>query len=134
MTALSGRVARLKITSAAATTTTGVAMTAYTSSTDRVLFRISNSSQRHWDRVTDPTVYVNTTAHTDFAINYVQGKITFGTPLTTAESAQVTADVRWHTASYLPVTRSWSADVTADMLDVTTFSTTTGAVGSGHCS
>ena len=57
-----------------------------------------------------------------------EGKVTFGTALTTAESALVTVDARHLTASYLPITRNWSLDMTADMLDTTTFSTTTGSV------
>jgi hypothetical protein len=73
-------------------------------------------------------VFVLTTAHTDFGINYVQGKVTFGTALTTAEGDGVTVDARWLTSSYLPMTRTWDLSVANDMLDITTFSTTTGAV------
>jgi hypothetical protein len=59
----------------------------------------------------------------------VQGKVEFtGTPLTVAESAQVTADVYWLTASYMPWTRSWTADIDNTMHDVTSFSTTTADV------
>ena len=96
--------------------------------TDRFLFRITDATMRHWTRATEPTVFVLTTAHTDFAVNYVQGKVTFGTALTTAEGDAVTVDARFVTASYLPITRSWSMDVSVGMLDTTTFSTTTGAV------
>jgi len=127
MAAIAGKTAKIKTTSAAATTSTGEAMTSLSGTTDRFLFRITDKSKRHWTRDLDPTVYVNTTAHTDFAINFVQGKVTFGTALTTAESALVTVDARHVTASYLPVTRTWTLAASIDMLDITTFSTTTGA-------
>ena len=126
MAALAGKVAKVKFTAAAATTSTGEAMTSMTVSTDRLLFRITDGTKRHWNLDTDPTVYVLTTAHTDFAINYVQGKVTFGSVLTTAEGDAVTVDARFHTASYLPGTRNWALSASNDMLDVTTFSTTTG--------
>lgn len=127
MAAIAGKTAKIKTTSAAATTSTGEAMTSLSGTTDRFLFRITDKTKRHWTRDLDPTVYVNTTAHTDFAINFVQGKVTFGTALTTTESAQVTVDARHLTSSYLPVTRNWTLSASIDMLDITTFSTTTGA-------
>ena len=129
MAAIAGKTAKVKTTAAAATTSTGEAMTSLSGTTDRFLFRITDKTKRHWtrDATLTPTVYVNTTVHTDFATNFVQGKVTFGTALTTAESALVTVDARHVTASYLPVTRSWSLAATVDMLDVTTFSTTTGS-------
>lgn len=93
--------------------------------TDRTEFRITDATKRHWTRDQDPIILVNSTASTDFAINYVQGKLTFGTPLTTAEGDAVTGTVYWHTASFLPYTRSWTLDQETDMLDVTCLSTTT---------
>ena len=130
MAAFAGKTAKVKITAATATTSTGEAMSSLSGTTDRFLFRITDKTKRHWTRDTAlvPVVYVNTTIHTDFATNFVQGKVTFGTALTTAESAQVTVDARHLTASYLPMTRNWSLDVSVDMLDTTTFSTTTGSV------
>ena len=127
MPAFAGKTAKVRFTAAAATTSTGEAMTSLSVTTDRFLFRISDGDLRHWDRALDPTVYVLTTAHTDFSINYVQGKVTFGTALTTAEGDAVTVDARYHTSSYLPITRSWELTANVDMLDTTTFSTTTGA-------
>ncbi len=129
MAAIAGKSAKVKTTSAAATTSTGEAMTSLSPTTDRFLFRITDKTKRHWTRdvTLTPTVYVNTTAHTDFATNFVQGKVTFGTALTTAESALVTVDARHVTSSYLPMTRNWSLSATIDMLDVTTFSTSTSA-------
>ncbi len=130
MAAAAGKTAKLKFTAAAATTSTGEAMTSLSVTTDRFLFRITDKTKRHWTRDTTlvPTVYVLTTAHTDFATNFVQGKVTFGTALTTAEGDAVTVDARFLTASYLPMTRTWDLTVSNDMLDNTAFSTTTGAV------
>ena len=125
MAAFAGKTAKIKTTAAAATTSAGEAMTSLSPTTDRFLFRITDKSKRHWTRALDPSVFVLTTAHTDFAINYVQGKVTFGTALTTTESDGVTVDARHVTASYLPVTRSWTLSASVDMLDTTTLSTTT---------
>ena len=124
MSALTGKAAKVKYTSVAYSTAAGEAFTSLSASTDRTEFKITDQSKRHWTRDTPPVVLVNSTAHTDVKFNYVQGKLTFtGTPLTTAESAQVTATVYWVTASYLPWTRTWSADIDTDMLETTSFST-----------
>ena len=124
MAAFAGKTSKVKFTAAAATTSTGEAMTSLSGTTDRFLFRITDKAKRHWSRdaTITPTVYVLTTAHTDFATNFVQGKVTFGTALTTAEGDAVTVDARYHTASYLPITRSWELTSNVAMLDVTTFS------------
>jgi len=122
--ALTGKAAKVKYTAASYSTATGEAFTSLSPTTDKTEFRITDAAKRHWTRDLPPVVYVNSTAHTDFEYNPVQGKLTFGNPLTVAESAQVTGDVYWVTATYLPWTREWSADVSVDMLDVTSFSTT----------
>ena len=129
MAAQPGTVAKFKIGSAAATTSTGEAMTSLSGTTDRFLFRITDKTMRHWskDDTIAPTVYVLTTAHTDFATNFVQGKVTFGTALTTAEGDAVTVDARFHTVSYLGFTRSATLSFSAGMLDTTVMSTSTQA-------
>jgi len=129
MAAQPGTVAKFKIGSAAATTSTGEAMTSLSGTTDRFLFRITDKTKRHWSKLASiaPTVYVLTTAHTDFAVNHVQGKVTFGTALSTVEGDAVTVDARFHTVSYLGFTRSWTLNHTADMLDTTVMSTSTAA-------
>jgi hypothetical protein len=124
MAALTGKAAKVKYTAAAYSTSAAEAFTSLSASTDKTEFRITDGSKRHWTRDLPPVVLVNSTAHTDFSWNAVQGKLTFtGTPLTVAESAQVTATVYWLTASYLPWTRTWTADIDNTMLDVTSFST-----------
>ncbi len=127
MAAVTGKAAKVKFTSVAYSTAAGEAFTSLSATTDRTEFRITDGTKRHWTRAVAPVVLVNSTAHTDFTVNYVQGKLTFtGTPLTTAQSAQVTATVYPVTASYLPWTRSWTMDASVDMLDTTSFSTSTG--------
>jgi len=124
MGALTGKSAKVKYTSASFSTSTGEAFTSLSATTDRTEFRITDGTKRHWTREQPPVVYVNSTAHTDFTYNPVQGKLSFVNALSTAESAQVTADVYWVTASYLPWTRTWSLDANVSLHDVTSFSTT----------
>ena len=129
MAVLTGKSAKVKFTAVTPTTAAGEAFTSLSATTDRTEFRITDGDKRHWTRSQNPIVLVNSTAHTDFAFNPVQGKLSFtGTPLTTAESAQVTATVYWLTASFLPWTREWALDTETDMLETTTFSTSTGDV------
>ena len=125
MPAQTGRSAKIKTTSATYSTAAGEAFTSLSATTDRTEFRITDGAKRHWTRDLPPVILVNSTAHTDFSINYVQGKITFGNVLSTAEGDAVTGTVYWHTASFLPWTRSWTLDVQTEMLDITTLSTST---------
>ena len=135
MAIVTGKGAKVKFTSATYSTAAAEAFTSISATTDRTEFRITDGTKRHWARVTStggpkpPLMVVNTTAHVgDFATNYVQGKVTFDPALTTAEGDAVTGTVYWVTASFLPWTRSFTADIQTDMLDVTSFSTTTGIV------
>ena len=135
MAIVTGKGAKVKFTSATYSTAAAEAFTSISATTDRTEFRITDATKRHWARITStggpkpPLMLVNSTAHVgDFAVNYVQGKVTFDPALTTAESALVTGTVYYVTASFLPWTRSFTADIQTDMLDVTSFSTTTGNV------
>ena len=129
MAVLTGKSAKVKFTAVTPTTAAGEAFTSLSGTTSRTEFRITDGTKRHWTRSQDPIVLVNTTAHTDFVYNPVQGKLTFtGTPLTTAEGNAVTGTVYWLTASYLPWTREWTLDTDIDMLETTSFSTSTGDV------
>jgi hypothetical protein len=123
MAALTGKAAKVKFTAASYSTAAAEAFTSLSPTTDKTEFRITDGAKRHWTRELPPVILVNSTAHTDFAWNPVQGKVTFGNPLTVAESAQVTGTVYWLTASYLPWTRSWTMDVDTNMHDTTCFST-----------
>ncbi len=124
MAVLTGKSAKVKFTAVTPTTAAGEAFTSISATTKRIEFRITDGDKRHWTRSQPPLVLVETTAHTDFVYNPVQGKITFtGAPLTTEEGNSVTATVYWLTASYLPWTRDWALDNEAEMLETTTFST-----------
>jgi hypothetical protein len=124
--AITGKAAKVKYTAVAYSTAAAEAFTSLSATTDRFEFKITDATKRHWTRDTPPLILVKTTAHTDMTYNYVQGKLTFtGAPLTTDEGDNVTGTVYWLTASYLPWTRSWSMDVNNDMLETTSFSTST---------
>jgi len=135
MAIVTGKGAKVKYTSATYSTAAAETFTSLSATTDRTDFRITDGTKRHWTRTGTtgapllPLMFVNTTAHVgDFAVNYVQGKVTFDPALTTDESNGVTGTVYWLAASFLPWTRSFTADINTDMLDVTSFSTTTGTV------
>ena len=122
--AISGKVARIRHTSASATNSTDEASDL---STDGVSLSINATAKRHWDRTsTAPAIYVSGDTGVDISadiksINYVQGIVTFTTPHSTATT--ITMDVDYLTASYLAGGRNWSVDVDTNMLDVTAFST-----------
>lgn len=126
MAALSGKVAKVKITAITPTSSTGEATTKL--STGK--YQITDYTKRHWDRETTglPVVYVNTTQRTadEYAIDPVNGIIQFSPSTLTTGSVPVTVDVHYVTASYLGQARSWSAEIETDMHDVTAFATSTG--------
>ena len=125
MGAISGKVARIRHTSASATNSTNEASDL---STDGVSLSINSTAKRHWDRTsTAPAIFVSGATASDISadvesINYVKGIVTFTTPHST--STTITMDVDYLTSSYLAGGRNWSVDVDSDMLDVTAFSTT----------
>ena len=125
MSAITGKSAKVKYTSVTSTTAGGEAMTSVSPTTDYYEYRVTNAAKRHWDMDVEPTVYVNASTAVA-AINYVQGHVTFTTALSTSDV--VTADFSYHTASFLPWTRSFALDISNDVYDVTSFSTTTGDV------
>ena len=125
MGAVTGTQAKIRYTSAVATTANAEAFVSVSPTTDYYEYRIVNAAKRHWDRDVEPQVYVGGST-VDPAINYVQGKVTFTAAQTTA--AVITADLSYVTASYLPWTRSFSLDVDNAVYDVTSFSTSTGDV------
>lgn len=127
MAAVSGKVARLRVTAAAATSSTNNAATL---STNGLTLTIDSTARRHWNRASSTHVVVFEGAvnrTTDIAsINYVQGKVTFDTAHSTASAW--TIDMEYLTSSYVGQGRSWSADIETDILDQTSFSTTTSDV------
>lgn len=122
MAARTGKVARIRVTSASATASTDNAATL---STDGVTLTIDSTARRHWSQTGSVAVYEDATNRTtDIAsINYVQGIVTLDQARST--SASWTIDASYVTASYVAQGRSWSIDVGVDMADTTVFSTST---------
>jgi hypothetical protein len=124
MAAKAGFAARLRITSAVSSSSTNNAADL---STDGVTLSITDTGKRHWDRTlsTGLAVFQNAADVTgDIAsINYVQGKVTFAAAKST--SATYTIDVDSFTSTFVAQGRSWSGTAETEMLDQTTFSTTT---------
>ncbi len=124
MAAVTGRVARIRNTSASATNSTNEPADL---ATDGLTLTINDTDKRHWDRnSTLPNVLIagaTATPVTDaFDVNYVTGTITFATAHST--SAVTTLDVDYLATSYLAGGKSWSVEVNQSPHDVTTFSTT----------
>ena len=125
MAALTGKVARIRVTSATATSSTNNAADL---STDGVTLPITSTGNRHWPNgTTSLVVAIGGTPTTDtYAVNYVQGIVTFATAHSTA--AAYTIDVESLSASYVGEGRDWSVQTSVDMRDHTAFSTTTSDV------
>ncbi len=124
MVAVTGKVARIRVTAATATSSTDNAATL---STNGLVLSIDSTDRRHWNRATSTHIQVFEAAvnrTTDIAdINYVLGQVTFDTAHSTASAW--TIDTEYLTSSYLGQGREWTADIGTDILDQTTFSTTT---------
>ena len=127
MVAVTGKVARIRATAAAATSSTDNAATL---STDGVTLAIDSTARRHWNRATSTHIAVfegATNRTTDIAsINYVLGQVTLDTAHSTG--SVWTIDCEYLTSSYVGEGREWTANIATDMLDQTTFSTTTSDV------
>ncbi len=122
MAALTGKVARIRVTAAAATSSTNNAADL---STDGVTLPITSTGKRHWPNgTTSVKVAIGGTQTTDaFSINPVSGIVTFSTPHSTA--SVYTIDAESLTASYVGQGQSWQVKTDVDMRDHTAFSTTT---------
>ena len=125
MAAISGKHGRVRFTSATATSSTDNAADL---STDGVTLQVTSTAARLWDRsnATALHVYDGSTevSSTDYNVtSWVLGTVSFTTPRSTSNT--YTIDVETLTASYLANVRGWSVDVSVDMQDVTTLSTST---------
>ncbi len=119
MAALTGKVARIRITAATPVASTDNAATI---ATDGVTVSINSTALRHWSVA--PTVAINSTATSDsFTSNLVSGVVTFSTPHSTADV--YTLDVSALSGSYLGEGKNWSVQTSVDMRDRTVFSTST---------
>ncbi|MHC5112314.1 MAG: RNA-binding protein [Planctomycetota bacterium] len=126
--AVSGRLAKVKVTAATPTSSTDEAFTKL--STGR--YQITDYTKRIWDRnATGAPIFsiggTPAAATETYSVNYVQGIVTFDPSSNTTGSVAVTADLHYLTASYLGQTRTWDVEVDTNMLDVTAFSTTVAA-------
>lgn len=114
---LAGREAALRITSQAATTSTGVAATR---ASNGLSVQITSTAFRHLDPDSTPVLYRNSTAvsPTLYSVNFVQGKFVF----TAAQSTGTyTADIEYNTASSVAGGREWSLNVEQEAFEVTEF-------------
>ena len=121
MAARSGKRARIRVAASASVSSTDEAFSAVAGTTNQ--FRPTATGRRHWDRSSSrPIVSVGGATSTGtFEVNYVQGIITFAT----SPVGAVTADIQYHTATYLGDGRQWEINPEVDSLDDTSFSTTT---------
>ena len=123
MAAVSGKVARIRRTAAAAVNSTNEASDL---ATDGLALSINSTTKQHWDRTsTAPAIFVSGATGTDItgdieSINYVQGIVTFTTPHST--STTITLDVDYLPTDYLAGGRNWTLDIDNAVLDVTAFS------------
>lgn len=124
MAALSGKVARIRYTSAGSANSTNEAATL---STDLRTLTINATGKRHWDyNSTLPRVYSSTSTGAALSaalydVNHTQGKVVFRANMSSTKTYKV--DVAYLTASYLTGGRNWEVDIETDVLDVTAFST-----------
>lgn len=117
--AFAGKDANVKITSVAATTSTGESATL---SPDGYSVQIDDPAKRHWDptSATRPVLYHNSTAVDPslYQVNYVQGKFEFSS---TQSTGVYTSDVEYLTASKVAGGREWNLNVETDMFEVSEF-------------
>ncbi len=122
MAALTGKVARIKITASTPTSSTDVGATLLSGG---FTVTCNVAARRHWNRNTTAVhVYKGgveqTQALSPYAIDWPVGSIRFTSHHTTGTYK---FDMEWLAASYLGNTQSWGLDVQTDALDVTAFST-----------
>ena len=121
---LSGRDARIRITSQVATSSTDVACTATTGAAGNV--QITSTAQRHIDPDTTPVLYraaAGSTAvesSTKYSVNFVQGKFEYKAGQTVS-TGTYTADIEYLTASNIAGARQWSLNVEQEMFEVSEF-------------
>lgn len=122
MPTLTGKHARIAITSAVATSSTNNPATL---STDGLTLSIDSTGKRHWPQDTTSLVVAvgGTPTTDDYTVNYVGGVVSFTTPHSTA--AAYTIDVESLTASFVGNAKEWTVTSKMDLRDQTAFSTTT---------
>lgn len=133
MAALSGRSAKIRFTSVTGTNSTNNAATRSTGVGGDVGYvQINATARQHWDR--DSTSFAlyrqigatstSLVSTTEYTINYVQGK--FEARTGDLSTGTYTIDAPFLTNTYLTGGQSWTADVDNEMLETTSFATSTG--------
>lgn len=129
MAELSGKSAKIRYASIAGTSSTDNAATITTGAgTGNSFVQINATGRRHWDNASTavPSLWLNSTlvpANT-YEVNYVQGKFEFNESRTS--TGTYTIDCHFLTSTYLTGGQEWNATVDVDMLETTSFSTSTG--------
>ncbi len=128
MATLSGKAARIRYTSATATSSTDNACTRSTGSPGYV--QIDSTARRHWNRNNSTAfkLYVEAAGSTSlvgstlYDVNYVWGRFDWrsGNPST----GTYTADVEYLTVSYLTRGQAWTLESEVQMHEVSSFSAT----------
>lgn len=130
MSAIAGRLAKVRVAAGTATQSTDEAATL---AAGGLTLTINASTKRHWDRNASsmPKVYSSTStgtvlSSTLYTVDHAIGQINFVAAQSTTKSYVL--DVDYFATSYLTQARSWGLDVETDMLDTTAFSTAASAV------
>ena len=134
MAEVSGKNAKIRFTSVVGTSSTDNAATRSTgvaiglSHTTKGFVQIDSTSRRHWDRSSTATPILadagTPVAATLYTVNPVQGKFEWavGDP----PVGTYTIDCHFLTNTFLTGGQDWSVDADVDMLETTSFSTSTG--------
>jgi hypothetical protein len=128
MAAISGKTARIRYTSATATSSTDNAATL---APGGLVLSIDAAAKRYWDRavstglkIYDGSTLVPTSQYE--TVKWPIGTVVLSSARSTGNT--YTIDVESFTGNYLIGGRSWSADIDVDLHDVTAFSSTGGTV------
>ncbi len=128
MGAIAGNLARIKYTSAAATSSTDNAATL---AGDGLSCTVDSTSLRHWNRNNSTAVHVFLGAvevsSTKYSVQWPLGKVVFSAAQT---PGTYTIDMETHSATALGLAQSWTANLNTELLDITSFSTGAGTVTS----
>ena len=134
MAEISGKNAKIRFTSIVGTSSTDNAATRSTgvaiglSHTTKGFVQIDSTARRHWDRSSTATPILadggTPVGSSEYTVNPVQGKFEWRTG--DPPVATYTIDCHFLTNTFLTGGQSWSVDANTDMLETTSFSTSTG--------
>ena len=124
MSAISGSKALIKLTSTAATESTGEAASLVSGTT--ATYQIDDTAKRHWSRddAAFPRFEVDGSTVAGLTItdvNYVQGIVTLSS---SPAAGTYTVDVNYRTASNLAQGRAWEVSIDAGIIDTSVFGST----------